>query len=60
MFIDRYTMIDTEYTLINKKDKVSLPSQSLHIKGEDRDMNGADIQELWWGVRAEVCFRQVN
>ena len=31
MFIDRYTMIDTEYTLINKKDKVSLPSQSLHI-----------------------------
>lgn len=46
MFIDRYTMIDTEYTLINKKDKVSLPSQSLHIKGEDRDMNGADIQEL--------------
>ena len=46
MFIDKYTMTDTEYTLINKKDKVSLPSQSLRIKGEDRDMNGADIQEL--------------
>lgn len=60
MFIDRHTVIDTEYTVINNKGKVSLPSQSLRIKEEDRNMNAADTQELSWGVRAEVCFRQVN
>lgn len=60
MFIDRHTVIDTEYIVINNKFKVSLPSQGLHIKEDDRDTNAADTQELSWGVRAEVCFRQVN
>lgn len=53
-------MIDTGYTVINKKDKVSLPSWSLHSKGEDKDINKEDTQELRWGVRAEVCLRQVD
>ena len=60
MFIDRHTMIDTEYTVINNKGKVSLPSQGLRIKDDDRDMSAAGTQELSWGVRAGVCFKQVN
>lgn len=56
MFIDRHTVIDTEYTVINNKGKVSLPSQGLRIKEDDRDTNAADTQEPSWGVRAEVCF----
>lgn len=53
-------MLDIGYIVINKEDKFSLPLQSLHSKEDDKDINKEDTQELWWGVRAEVYFRQVG